>query len=242
MKKYFALFLIALMAAAVVSAAGVVTTKPVAAAPDPAPYVIDVGPDVPAGTTYSWKSNEMNFHYTAIAPGAPIVAKSKGSTTSVTLNTQPGQYAHGGAGVGVALEKTSMWEEMKHRPVEVKITTKTDVTIKGDKLVHTEVGVSTLGTWPSPQPSKSEFVLLSSYLGSPTQNVVGTLTYSATETTTVDIYSSTSGTPLTLENVVSGISANVWVETCINPSDTIPEYASVKVVVESIELTLLAMP
>jgi len=230
MKRYFAVFLIALMAVSVLSAAGVVTTKPVAAA-DPAPYLIDV--NAPAGTTYSWTQKMMNFHYNTNDPLNLIVSKSKGNTASVTLKTQPGQYAQGQADVGVALQPgvpvgTRPWELAKDRLVSVKVTTKTDLSLKGDKLVAAEAGVDTFGTWP--HPSIYEFVLLNRYTGSPTQNVKGTLTYSATETTTVDT---------TLEHVYTGICAMVLVETGINPSTTLSQQASAKVVVESIELTLL---
>lgn len=241
MKKYLGLLLIAVMAVSVLSAAGVVTTKQVAAA-DPAPYVINV--NAPIGTTYHWKSHQMNFHYNIIDPLKLIVSKSKGSTASVTLNTQPGQITRGQAGVGVALQPnvgldTRAWAGAKDRQVIVKVTTKTDITIKGDKLVAAEAGVGTFGT-VSHQGSKHEFVLIYRDTGSDTQNVVDKQTVSITQTKTIDTshYSSTTGSPLTLENVYTGICAMVLVETSVN-APMVSEYASARVTVERIELTFV---
>jgi hypothetical protein len=241
MKRYLGLLLIAVLAVSVLSAAGVVTTKQVAAA-DPAPYVINV--NAPIGKTYSWKSHEMNFHYNMIDPLKLIVSKSKGSTASVTLNTQPGQITRGQAGVGVALQPnvgldTRAWAGAKDRQVIVKVTTKTDITIKGDKLVAAEAGVGTFGT-VSHQGSKHEFVLIYRDTGSDTQNVVDKQTVSITQTKTIDTshYSSTTGSPLTLENVYTGICAMVLVETSVN-APMVSEYASARVTVERIELTFV---
>jgi hypothetical protein len=234
------------MAVSVLSAAGVVTTKQVAAA-DPAPYVIDV--NAPTGTTYHWKSHQMNFHYqtSQIKPNV-LVSKSKASTAFAILQSKPGQQGHGGGGVGVALRPnvdvgTRQWAGVKDRHVIVKVTTKTDITIKGDSLVAADANVGTFGKWPisQPNPYPYEFVMIYRNTGSHTQNVVDKQTYSATQTTTISEshYSSTTGTPLTLENVYTGINAGVVVEISGAFTPSVYEYASARVTVESIELTFV---
>jgi hypothetical protein len=134
---------------------------------------------------------------------------------------------------------TRAWAGAKDRQVIVKVTTKTDITIKGDKLVAAEAGVGTFGT-VSHQGSKHEFVLIYRDTGSDTQNVVDKQTVSITQTKTIDTshYSSTTGSPLTLENVYTGICAMVLVETSVN-APMVSEYASARVTVERIELTFV---
>jgi hypothetical protein len=246
MKTYLGLFLIAVMVVSVLSATGVVTTKRVIAA-DPASYVIDV--NAPTGTTYRWTSADMNFHYQTTPPkqkSLVLISQSKGSAASAFLRSPPGVLGHDQAGVGVALQPnvvvgSAEWTAAKDREVVVTVTTRTEIAIKGDRHVAAEAGVGTFGVWPLSYTSEHEFVLIYRDTGSDSQGVKDTRTYSATETTTVSVSHSESptGTPLTLKNVYTGICATVFVETGGPSGPTIREYASGKVIVESIELTFV---
>ncbi len=133
MKKYLALLLIALMAASVVSAAGVVTAKNDKQKPIPEFY------KMPIGGKQSWSGNELNLQATEFVtddtnPPQHTVS-AVGNTATITVAAAADQYAWGLAIVGVQFKlqgvNANNWETVKARPVAVTFSYDYDISVDG---------------------------------------------------------------------------------------------------------------
>ncbi len=225
MKKYLSLLLLAVIVAAVFSAATVVTVPKVAAQPTQEPYVFAVDyARAPVGTTYRW--TVMNYH--SVTPAAQVEKQgywadgcATGSVAFASARISPdgprsGQEA---ADVGVLLHVdpgTGDWQTLKNRQVEVKVTLSTTLQMSGSAIGGPSAGLQTTGTGGR----------FSETYASIRENNV----YENRETITLK--PSSSNTVQTMdEKVIAGVGVSFFF-----PHDTAHETAHVRV--DSIDVTL----
>jgi hypothetical protein len=153
-KKYLALFLIAIMAVSVLSAAGVVTAQNAAAQSMPVKKVavapIPTGPLYSPGATYIYTPNQFNWfveEWLSInsAPVSNIISGGSAfASTNTTTAVQAGSYSRAGVGMWwpqLSLPSTgqySTWAAVKNMPCTVIVTAYYVIQARGNQNAYAD--------------------------------------------------------------------------------------------------------
>ncbi len=232
MKRYLALLLIAIVAASVISAAGVVTAKK----PVPPPST-----NIPYGVSQKWSKNDFNYHYTEFKSsqlGVPAAHSetSVGNTATVEINADAGEDGINYASVGVAYTLTGItnWDDVKDKPVAITVRLKYDLAASGSSgwLLPTAADV---GGYPAPGVALASVEVQGTQSDTITQTL--TTTRSPDGSTTIPL----TVTQLVPDGASGDYSGQIWFAAVngVMPDDTMTQHTYASITVSSISLEYL---